>query len=131
MAGNLLAKYWVSGMVKIIFLLIGLILIITDTKFYLISNWIVLPAIILGVILARHYYWPMILFSIGAVLFKYKFWRGGDVKLISMLGAFLGHKAILILGISLALLLIYRKIRNDNRPIPYAPFAIGASLLFL
>lgn len=127
--------------------LIGVLALI-DAKKRVVPNLIVLPAIAMGVYLTKNWQAMGIMFLIGMALFgfswkcphcgfierhwtPFSFWRGGDVKLMALLGAFLGFKAALVLLFTLFLILIYRWRRNTREALPVTPFAFIAMLPFI
>lgn len=75
---------------------------------------------------------------LSVVILKKEGMGGGDIKLIAMMGAFIGWKGIL-LTIFLAalsgsvggLLLIFLKGRNRSEPIPFGPFLVLGALVSL
>jgi leader peptidase (prepilin peptidase)/N-methyltransferase len=89
---------------------------------------------VLGVVLGGGLFLLMAVLSV--VILKREGMGGGDIKLIAMLGAFLGWHAVLVtiflaavLGacVGLALILLRRKGRKE--PLPFGPFlALGALL---
>lgn len=122
---------------NIIYISILSILAIFDIRKLIIPNWIVLPGIFLGVVLTGNWFWALLLFIIGAVFFNFDFFCGGDVKLISMVGAFLGHQAFFIVGIALILSICYYVNRNIRLKHaidfsrPFTPFVLWSSLFFI
>ena len=100
----------------------------TDILYYVIPNWVVLPAIIIGGILTGNWIPAIIMFLIGALLFKKEKMAGGDVKLMAMAGAFLGMWALPAFIVSRLLVYSYRCIKKYNGVLPYAPF-IGISCI--
>jgi leader peptidase (prepilin peptidase)/N-methyltransferase len=89
---------------------------------------------VLGAVLGGGLFLLMAVLSV--VILKREGMGGGDIKLIAMLGAFLGWQAVLVtiflaavLGgcVGLALILLRRKERRE--PLPFGPFlALGALL---
>jgi leader peptidase (prepilin peptidase)/N-methyltransferase len=89
---------------------------------------------IMGVILGGGLFLLMAVLSV--VILQREGMGGGDIKLIAMLGAFLGWHAVLVTiflaavlgaGVGLALILLRRKGRRE--PLPFGPFlALGALL---
>src|SRR5262249_35076582 len=89
---------------------------------------------VLGVILGGGLFLLMAVLSV--VILKREGMGGGDIKLIAMLGAFLGWQAVLVTiflaavfgaCVGLALILLRRKGRSE--PLPFGPFlALGALL---
>jgi leader peptidase (prepilin peptidase)/N-methyltransferase len=73
---------------------------------------------------------------LGELIFRKESLGGGDVKLMAMIGAFLGWKLVLlsfflapILGLGIAL---YMKIKRKEEVIPYAPYlSLGALISLL
>jgi Flp pilus assembly protein protease CpaA len=118
-------------MIPLIFLILMLIFCVTDLKYMHISNWIVLPAIVLGIYLTKNWLPALVMFSIGAMLFNKNLFAGGDVKLITMAGAFLGWWALLAFLLSKFLVFYFRARHNEQGALPYAPFLFIGSLPFL
>jgi leader peptidase (prepilin peptidase) / N-methyltransferase len=89
---------------------------------------------ILGVILGGGLFLLMAILSV--VILKREGMGGGDIKLIAMLGAFLGWHAVLVtiflaavLGASVGLALILLRRKGRREPLPFGPFlALGALL---
>ncbi len=132
-----------------IFIILMLIFCITDIKYFHISNWIVLPAILLGLYFTNFWWQTLITGGIGAMFFYQETicpycgkvaeviktplscFAGGDVKLMLMASAFLGYKAIGIFIVSRLLVWIYKKVIRPSGGIAYAPFFTMACLPFL
>ena len=89
---------------------------------------------ILGVILGGGLFLLMAILSV--VILKREGMGGWDIKLIAMLGAFLGWHAVLVtiflaavLGASVGLALILLRRKGRREPLPFGPFlALGALL---
>ncbi|MCM8818971.1 MAG: prepilin peptidase [Candidatus Omnitrophica bacterium] len=140
-----------------IFVLSLIIVSFIDIDTFLISDVIVIPGIFLGLFFS--FLFPKIhnmerlnsfLYSfigaivgggvliflaiIGKLLFKKEAMGGGDVKLLAMIGAFLGWKPILltlffasVIGVLISLILIMMKKKKVDDYIPFGPYlAIGA-----
>lgn len=104
---------------------------ITDLKYFHISNWVVLPAIALGVYLTGNWFPALVMFGIGALLFQGGDLAGGDVKLMAMTGAFTGVWALPAFILSRIFVYLYRIVKKETRVLPYAPFFTLASIPFL
>lgn len=118
-------------MIIILFLLITILLTITDIKSYWIPNIVVIPAIIWGMILTGSWVWALVLFIIGAWFFKKKKLAGGDVKLMTMCGAFLGWIAIPVFILSRLFIWGYRNRTFYNHSLPFAPFVLVSSCVII
>jgi len=118
-------------MTTYIFILLMAFFCFTDIKYYTISNWVILPAIILGGILTGYWLPTIVMFLLGALLFKQERLCGGDVKLMAMAGAFLGVKGLFAFMLSRCFIWLYRIIKKETRILPYAPFIGLASIPFL
>jgi len=118
-------------MITLLFILLMAFLCLTDIRYYKISNWVVLPAIVVGGLLTGNWLPMVIMFLIGALLFNRKKLCGGDVKLMAMLGAFLGIWALPAFILSRCFVWLYRIIKKENGMLPYTPFLGLASIPFL
>ena len=118
-------------MINYIFLLILLILTIIDHLYFKIPNIIVLPAIALGIYLTRNWLSALIMFLVTAYIYKNEWWRGGDVKLMCLIGAFLGFKAIYVLLGTLFLISTHRWRTKSKEALAVTPFSLLASLPFI
>lgn len=144
--------------IYILFFLSLLIMSFIDIDTYLISDVIVLPCIVLGVILSSafpgmHYNLTkmgsfiysivgmlvgggilVFLAIIGKLLFKKEAMGGGDIKLLAMIGAFLGWKCVFIsiffaslLGTVISFILIGLKKKKIDDYVPFGPYlGLGA-----
>jgi len=89
---------------------------------------------ILGVVLGGGLFLLMAILSV--MILKREGMGGGDIKLIAMLGAFLGWHAVLVtiflaavLGACVGLTLILLRCQGRREPLPFGPFlALGALL---
>src|SRR3990167_6694423 len=104
-----------SQMTNHIFILILLTLAIIDYLYFKIPNLIILPAVAIGIYLTGNWLSALIMFFLSAYIYKYNWWRGGDVKLMALIGAFLGMRAIIILPFTLILLYLYRIIFKKTK----------------
>lgn len=111
-----------------VFIPIMIVLSITDITDRVIPNWLVLPATFVGGIVTSNWIWIIVLFLIGALMFNRKYWRGGDVKLLALVGSFLGVLAIPVLATTVILIKLYRVFRADYRALPVAPFMFIATI---
>ncbi|MCM8770063.1 MAG: prepilin peptidase [Candidatus Omnitrophica bacterium] len=147
-------------LVLAIFLLSLIIVSFIDIDTYLIPDVIVLPGILVGFasaalvseffqdmnIVGRIIYSGVGIFAGGGLLwligilgklaYKKDAMGGGDVKLLAMIGAYLGWKSVLItiffaalLGSIISLVLIAMKLKKMDDYIPFGPYlALGAVL---
>ena len=136
------------------FILLILIVIFADLKYMIIPDEVSIGGIIIGFIMSffsNSITWKQSLIGIlagGGILYlviilyylatKKEGMGGGDVKLLAMIGAFLGFKAVLfsifigsLLGtiIGVPVMLINKK--DKNFAIPFGPFLSIAAILYL
>lgn len=133
---------------------------VIDAKLYIIPNVIIATGLILGVILVcaiayqRADVWYLFTRLIGAVtggmalwliavigsaILRKKAMGGGDIKLMTLIGLFLGAWPQLVMVIAFSALsgaivgsaLILSGRKNRQSPIPYGPFLAGAAVLVL
>ena len=133
-------------MTEYIFLGLLLVIAILDYVNKRIENFIILPAIIIGLLLTKNWQAVLVMLGLSASIFGYhwkcskcgfeekhwtpfSFWRGGDVKLMCFVGAFLGMKAIIIFLLTLLLIYLYRFIFKRLQTLPVSPFSFVAVLL--
>lgn len=119
-----------------------------DCKTFKIPNAIVLPAIVLGVYFTGNLFWAAGMMLIGLACFGFEWtcprcqyceshkgplslWRGGDVKLLSMIGAFFGIKALGVLAISYGILILFRRRSGITGSIAFSPFVAMGSVILL
>ena len=133
---------------------------VIDARYYIIPNVIIVTGLILGVVIVsaiayqRADVWYLLTRFIGAVagglvlwliavigsaVLRKKAMGGGDIKLMGLIGLFLGAWPELVMVIAFsalsgaivgsALILSGRKSRQS--PIPYGPFLAGAAVLVL
>ncbi len=137
-------------------LVILLCFAILDILYKKIPNILVLPLIIIGIYFIHSNFVPaLIMLAIGASLFGYinqcphcktelicpkcgyverhitplSFWRAGDIKMVTCIGAFIGFMAIPVFLISLILNKIFRRITRNNEPLAYAPFLFVSTVI--
>jgi len=74
----------------------------------------------------------------GSVIFKKEAMGGGDIKLVAMIGAFLGYRYIIIsiflgffLGALTGIILIMAKIKSREDVVPFGPFIVLGSFITL
>jgi leader peptidase (prepilin peptidase)/N-methyltransferase len=150
--GLLLWRFGLTGQTLVYALLFSALLVITfiDLDYKIIPNEITLPGIVIGLIAAAlvlpQGFWNSFLgLLLGGGLFyliadlsqrilKQEGMGGGDIKLIAMIGAFLGWQSVLLtifigalLGSVVGLFLIMATGKGRRYPIPFGPFlSIGA-----
>lgn len=118
-------------MSQAIFIALMAILAWSDAKFKRIPNVIVLPATFIAACLLSTGLWAMLMFFIGILFYDKKLCQGGDVKLMTMIGAFLGWKAIPVLILSIMAIKLYRRFKVYYAPLPAAPFVLVATLIIV
>lgn len=142
------------------FIAVLLPIFVIDARHYIIPNVIIVTGLILGVVIVcaityqRADVWYLLTRFIGAVagglvlwliavigsaVLRKKAMGGGDIKLMALIGLFLGAwpQLVMVLAFSAlsgaivgsALILAGRKSRQS--PIPYGPFLAGAAVLVL
>lgn len=151
-------RFTINLLIYIFFTFCLLIMGFIDIDTYLISDVIVLPGIVIGFLLSiffpqMHYDMARIgsvlysftgilvgcgilifLAMIGKLLFKKDAMGGGDIKLLAMIGAFLGWKCVFItiffaslLGTLISLTLIGLKKKRMEDYVPFGPYlGLGA-----
>lgn len=112
----------------VLFISLGSVLCVTDLVGRRIPNVIVLPAILLGIVINGHILWVCLMAILGILLYQEKFWAGGDVKIVMMLGAFLGQRSVIVFCLSILAVLLGRISKKQQ---PYAPYAFLTGVLFL
>jgi leader peptidase (prepilin peptidase)/N-methyltransferase len=132
---------------NIVYIFILLVIAIIDFKYYIISNKLIYPAILLAFALS---YWTdtgivnaLIGASVGAVILSIPFLctggKGiglGDIELIVFIGLITGFPGVLfviligfMLGGIVAVVLLFAHIKRDK--IPFGPFLSIASIIIL
>lgn len=123
----------------ILLLILGIIAGI-DWKTHRIYNWIIFPAIGVGCYLTGYWIWAVVTFlALSYITFEpelnpcgLKRWGGGDVKLFTMIAAFIGGWVIAVLILSELLQKAYFGLRiGAFSAVPVAPFALIATLPFV
>ncbi len=133
---------------------------VIDARHYIIPNVIILTGLILGVVIVcaiayqRTDVWYLLTRFIGAVagglvlwliavigsaILRKKAMGGGDIKLMALIGLFLGAWPELVMVIAFSALsgaivgsaLILSGRRSRQSPIPYGPFLAGAAVFVL
>jgi len=118
-------------MLIFLFISIMVVLSLLDIEYYYIPNAIVLPAILVGGLLTGNWIMAVVMFLVGVLFYNCKKICGGDVKLLAMVGAFLGFWALPIFALSKLLIYLYRVYEDYSDVLPYTPFIFIASLPFL
>ena len=118
-------------LIRILFALLLLYFATTDMDRFIIPNFVILPAIIIGCILTGYWLPALAMFILGACFFEKEIFRGGDVKLMTLVGAFIGLNSVWAFTLSLIVLVAYRHIKRDWLPLPYAPFIAFSCLFFM
>ena len=123
---------------NLVFLIIMAVLSITDLSDNIIPNWIIYPAIVVGCIMTHYWIWALLMFGIGLLLHKDcvigilpdKI-SDGDVKLFSLLGAFLGIGSLIVLVLSYLIFIAYKRFTHIKDMIPLAPILTVASIVYI
>lgn len=110
------------------FLIILLLFAILDLVEKRVPNLAVIPAIGIGIYLTGNWLPALIMFCLGALIYQEGYWRGGDVKLLAMIGAFLGYPALSILIVTFSLIKLFRLLRDYRLALPVAPFMFVATI---
>ena len=118
-------------MTTYLFILLMAFFCFTDMMYYIIPNWVILPAIVLGGILTGNWLPTIMMFLVGALLFKQEKLCGGDVKLMAMTGAFLGIWALPTFILSKCFVWLYRIIKKEDGVLPFTPFITISCIPFL
>jgi len=139
------------------FVLLGTLVLITciDLAHYIIPNVITFPGIVIGIVLAALGILPLtlleslsgavagggVLWLIAAIYHKVRKIEGlggGDIKLMAMLGAFMGIKGVVfilffssVFGALVGLYLIAFFKKGKEYPIPFGPFIAIAAVAYL
>ena len=114
-----------------IFIALMVVFAITDYKWRWIPNIVIFPALILGCVFTGNWLWMIVMFLIGALLFNRNYWCGGDVKLLALVGAFVGIWALGIGLLAIVALKAYRGINKGCFTLPYAPFFLFSSVVII
>ena len=123
---------------NIVFILIMVVLSITDLSDNIIPNWIIYPAIITGCIMTHYWVWAIVMFGVGLLFHKdcvIKIGQDkisdGDVKLFSLMGAFLGLGSLIVLVLSYLIFIAYKKCTHIKDMIPLAPILTVAGIVYI
>ena len=112
------------------FVLIMILLSWIDIKTKVVPNILVMPLIFLGCYLTGNWAWALIIFCFGYVIYE-KLILGGDVKLMTMVAAFLGCSVVTAVFFSFSFLLLYRFLSRDSEGLAYTPFLFLGSMISL
>jgi len=135
------------------FLLVAFFCIISDITSFNITNWVLVPSIAIGIYLTGNWASALLMLAIGvavavpikkdqtierlsifnrndrARMLRHSPFKGGDVKMLILCGAFLGKFSIIVALASLALVLIARIFCNVKGKVPFAPFVMGPAIV--
>ncbi len=148
-------------LIYLVFILALIIVSFIDIENFLIPDCIVYPGIVLGLLLSFLY--PglqsqgfshllalktsflgvllgggslLLIGYLGGLIFKKEAMGGGDVKLLAMIGAFLGYKSVFLtiffsslVGAIISLVLIALKLKKRTDYIPYGPYLALAAII--
>ncbi|MEK7747707.1 MAG: prepilin peptidase [Nitrospirota bacterium] len=131
-----------------------LVITVIDLKHQIIPDVITLPGIPLA-LLAASFALPTgfvngvfgllagfglfyLIATLSVLIMKKEGMGGGDIKLMAMIGALLGWKAVLLTtfvaslsGSVIGLFLILTRLRSRTDPIPFGPFLVLGALIFI
>lgn len=115
-------------------MLIAIILILAllsyfDIRYRIVPNVVTIPMIALGIYLTGNWMWAGVAFSVMAMAYREKIFCGGDVKLMTMIAAFVGAGVVVPFITSLFLLGLFRCIKR--MPVPYTPFVLVGFLFVI
>ena len=164
-AGLFLGTYYHFGLtleflLALVFISLLLPIAIIDAQHYIIPNVIIVTGLILGLVIVcgiayQHSdVWYLLTRLIGAVaggtalwlvavigsaILRKKAMGGGDIKLMALIGLFLGALPELAMviafsafsGAIIGTVLIVSGVKSRQSPIPYGPFLAGAAVLVL
>lgn len=123
-----------------VLLLILVALSVYDWRYRIIPNAVTLPGIVLGAWLGGSYAWMGLMagfipiYVLAALYFHIHGKEGiggGDVKLLAMVGAFVGWHGILVVQIVAALLAIHVGRFLKCKAVPFAPFVTLATVFWI
>ncbi|MBI5642965.1 MAG: prepilin peptidase [Deltaproteobacteria bacterium] len=155
LAALLFLKYQITPALFIYFAFLSALVVVTfiDLKYQIIPDVISLPGVIIGLLLS--YFLPVgiidsligillgggTLFGIAAaylLLAKTEGMGGGDIKLLAMIGAFLGWKGVIVtlllgsfMGAFIGMGYILFAGKGSRFPIPFGPFLACGALVHL
>ncbi|MFO7830807.1 MAG: prepilin peptidase [Desulfuromonadaceae bacterium] len=149
-----ISGYSLTSLVLFVFISALIVITFIDLDHRIIPDLISLPGIVLG--FAASFILPWVSWqdsilgillgggSLFAVAYIYAFFTGkegmggGDIKLLAMIGAFLGYKAVLpviflssLMGTAIGIPLMFLKKADGGLAIPFGPFLAAASLVYL
>ena len=164
-AGLFLVMYYRFGLtleflLALVFLAVLVPIFVIDVQHYIIPNVLIITGLILGFLIVcaiayqRSDVWYLLIRLIGAVAGGSALWvvavigtaalrkkamGGGDIKLMALIGLFLGAWPELAMVIAFSALggaivgttLILSGVKSRESPIPYGPFLAGAAVLIL
>ncbi len=164
-AGLFLVMYYRFGLtleflLALIFVAVLVPIFVIDAQHYIIPNVLIATGLILGIVIIcaiayqRGDVWYLLIRLIGAVAGGFALWLvavigsavlrkkamgGGDIKLMALIGLFLGAwpELAMVIGFSafsgavVGTGLIIFGIKDRQSPIPYGPFLAGAAVIVL
>lgn len=115
-------------MALVVFIALMAVLCVLDCKFRVVPNLIVIPAMTVATIAFKTYIPVLMTFGLAMLIYNRGFWCGGDVKLATMVSAFMGFPGFVAVCLSTLLVKIYGDIKNTHF-IPTAPFMLVAVIV--
>ena len=113
-----------------IFFVLMAILCILDIKKQCVPNIIVLPATLIAMIILKTYIPTLITLGLATLIYSKGLWCAGDVKLATMVSAFLGFPGLIVVALTALIAQTYVRIKRINS-IPTAPFMLVTSFAVL
>jgi len=91
---------------------------------------IIIPSIMAGLWFNRDILSVSLMLVLGLILYRLKFWYGGDVKLMMFIASFLSYQSFTILFMALGCIYLYRFIAKEQKNLPATPFILSGTILY-
>jgi leader peptidase (prepilin peptidase) / N-methyltransferase len=153
---SLFAKFGLSAELFVYFAFVSVLIVVTfiDLKYQIIPDAISIPGIIAG--FALSFFVPSMkaldsligiilgggaLFAIAEAYYRFagkEGMGGGDIKLLGMIGAFLGWKGVIVTlfigsfsGAIIGSVFMFLTRKGSKQPIPFGPFLAAGAIMYL